>query len=57
MPKKPQENEAQPADIWIAKRYTLKGPSGERAWEKSSRRLIRATNRCLELDPKKPEHQ
>lgn len=34
MPKKRKSNKEQGVkDLWIAPRYSLKGPAGERAWE------------------------
>lgn len=33
MPKKPDKNSEVSKDLWIAPRYSLKGPAGERAWE------------------------
>ena len=35
MPKKRKNAKlsAQPEELWIAPRYSLKGPTGERAWE------------------------
>jgi len=33
MPKKPGKEPEVSKDLWIAPRYSLKGPAGERAWE------------------------
>lgn len=33
MPKKSQKEPEVSKDLWIAPRYSLKGPAGERAWE------------------------
>jgi hypothetical protein len=33
MPKKLDKNSEVSKDLWIAPRYSLKGPAGERAWE------------------------
>lgn len=35
MPKKPKKAKPadESADLWIAQRYSMKGPAGERAWE------------------------
>jgi hypothetical protein len=33
MPKKPDKESEVSKDLWIAPRYSLKGPAGERAWE------------------------
>jgi len=33
MPKKPENEPEVSKDLWIAPRYSLKGPAGERAWE------------------------
>ena len=33
MPKKPEKEPKVSKDLWIAPRYSLKGPAGERAWE------------------------
>jgi hypothetical protein len=33
MPKKPDKQSEVSKDLWIAPRYSLKGPAGERAWE------------------------
>ena len=33
MPKKSQKEPTISKDLWIAPRYSLKGPAGERAWE------------------------
>ena len=33
MPKKPSKKPKVAKDLWIAPRYSLKGPAGERAWE------------------------
>lgn len=33
MPKKPENESEVSKDLWIAPRYSLKGPAGERAWE------------------------
>ena len=33
MPKKPEKDPKVSKDLWIAPRYSLKGPAGERAWE------------------------
>ena len=33
MPKKPGKEPKVSKDLWIAPRYSLKGPAGERAWE------------------------
>jgi hypothetical protein len=33
MPKKTEREPSVSKDLWIAPRYSLKGPAGERAWE------------------------
>jgi hypothetical protein len=33
MPRKPDNEPKVSKDLWIAPRYSLKGPAGERAWE------------------------
>jgi hypothetical protein len=33
MPRKPDKEPKPSKDLWIAPRYSLKGPAGERAWE------------------------
>jgi hypothetical protein len=33
MSKKPEKQPEASKDLWIAPRYSLKGPAGERAWE------------------------
>ncbi|HEX4606312.1 MAG TPA: hypothetical protein VH724_20085 [Candidatus Angelobacter sp.] len=33
MPKKSDKQPEESKDLWIAPRYSLKGPAGERAWE------------------------
>ena len=33
MPKKSEKETEASKDLWIAPRYSLKGPAGERAWE------------------------
>jgi hypothetical protein len=33
MPKKSEKEPKASKDLWIAPRYSLKGPAGERAWE------------------------
>jgi hypothetical protein len=33
MPKKSDKQPEVSKDLWIAPRYSLKGPAGERAWE------------------------
>jgi hypothetical protein len=35
MPKKLKrtENDEAPTDLWVAPKYSLKGPAGERAWD------------------------
>ncbi|HEY7403348.1 MAG TPA: hypothetical protein VIB39_07495 [Candidatus Angelobacter sp.] len=33
MPRKNEEDPKISKDLWIAPRYSLKGPAGERAWE------------------------
>jgi hypothetical protein len=48
MPRKPKAGKIHPTDLWIAPRYSLKGPRVESAWEN---RLVEppSTNRFLEL--------
>jgi hypothetical protein len=47
MPKKPKDaNESN--GLWIAPRYSLKGPAGERAWE-NRRGGVPTSTRFLEL--------
>jgi hypothetical protein len=38
MPKNPKKNrhEDSTSELWVAARYSLKGPAGERAWEDRS---------------------
>jgi hypothetical protein len=33
MPKKGSKEKPSPDGLWIAPKYSLKGPAGERAWE------------------------
>jgi len=33
MPKKGGKGKSSPEGLWVAPRYSLKGPTGERAWE------------------------
>jgi hypothetical protein len=33
MPRKPDNEPKASKDLWIAPKYSLKGPAGERAWE------------------------
>jgi hypothetical protein len=58
MPKK-RKDDADSDGLWIASRYSLKGPAGERAWE-NRRGGIPSHSRFLELadialGTKKPE--
>jgi hypothetical protein len=50
MPKKPKKAKTadQSKDLWIAPRYSLKGPAGERAWENRPGGVPNST-RFLEL--------
>jgi hypothetical protein len=60
MPKKPdkQSEVSKGKDLWIAPRYSLKGPAGERAWENrpggapNSSRLLELAD--IALGVKKP---
>jgi hypothetical protein len=60
MPKKPdkQSEVSKDKDLWIAPRYSLKGPAGERAWENrpggapNSSRLLELAD--IALGVKKP---
>jgi hypothetical protein len=65
MPKKPKKRKETDAgsDLWIAPRYSLKGPAGERAWENrpggppNSNRLLELADIALGLKkpgPRKP---
>ncbi len=61
MPKKPKKNrhEDSTSDLWVAARYSLKGPAGERAWENrlggppNSSRFLELADIAMGL--KKPE--
>jgi hypothetical protein len=60
MPKKPDKKSevSRDKDLWIAPRYSLKGPAGERAWENrpggapNSSRLLELAD--IALGVKKP---
>jgi len=55
------QQEADIKDLWIAPRYSLKGPAGERAWENraggapSSSRFLELADIALGI--KKPSHK
>ncbi|MGC2698472.1 MAG: hypothetical protein WA738_22005 [Candidatus Angelobacter sp.] len=57
--KKPEKSPKSPKDLWIAPRYSLKGPAGERAWENrpggapNSSRFLELADIAMGL--KKPE--
>jgi hypothetical protein len=61
MPKRPKKNrhEDSTSDLWVAARYSLKGPAGERAWESrvggppNSSRFLELADIAMGL--KKPE--
>jgi hypothetical protein len=61
MPKKTKKNghEDSTGDLWVATRYSLKGPAGERAWENqlggppNSSRFLELADIAMGL--KKPE--
>ena len=59
MPKKRKCDEAAEPDLWVAPKYSLKGPTGERAWENrtggapSNSRYLELAD--LALGRKKPE--
>jgi hypothetical protein len=61
MPKKSKRNRPQDStsDLWVAARYSLKGPAGERAWENrlggppNSSRFLELADIAMGL--KKPE--
>jgi hypothetical protein len=65
MPKKGGKGKSSDEGLWIAPRYSLKGPAGERAWENrpggppSSSRLLELADIALGLkkpSPKKQKH-
>jgi hypothetical protein len=57
---KSKDKKTAPEGLWIAPRYSLKGPAGERAWENrpggvpSSSKYLELADIALGL--KKPEH-
>jgi hypothetical protein len=62
MPKnRKREQESGVKDLWIAPRYSLKGPAGERAWENrpggvpNSSRFLELAD--IALGTKKPAHK
>jgi hypothetical protein len=59
--KRSEKPDKSPKDLWIAPRYSLKGPAGERAWENrpggapNSSRFLELADIALGI--KKPESQ
>jgi len=61
MPKKGSKEESSPEGLWIAAKYSLKGPAGERAWDNrpggppNSGRLLELADIALGLKKPSPK--
>ena len=63
MPKKGSKGKSSPDGLWIAPKYSLKGPAGERAWENrpggppNSGRLLELADIALGLKKPSPKRR
>ena len=61
MPKKGSKEKSSPEGLWIAPKYSLKGPAGERAWDNrpggppNSNRLLELADIALGLKKPSPK--